>query len=247
MTFTPTERDGVPWADEIVRHDGVGVDDAVAALLQAIPDCFASTSDEDLVHGLIGAGATLVRHAHVMRSRRPFAPSPPEPEFRPFGPDALPPVPWDEALPSFLAAYPASHPDHLPGGSSLIADYLVPYTAGGRLGPLIAEASAIAMRDGHAYAGIIVVDRPGEGAWVCDLWRDPHADYAGAGGRLLGWSMNRLGDHDHLGLVVTVSNDTAIRAYEHVGFAIESTSWTLRLPASSRFRPNSGIQRGKLT
>jgi len=230
LTLTPTTRDGVPWADEVVRRHGVAVDDAVASLLHAIPGCFASTSDEDLAAGLIGAGATLVRHAYAMRRHRPFPPCPTQQEFRPFGPDGSPPVPWEGVLPSFLSAYPFDHPDHMPGGPSLIADYLIPYTAGARLGPLIAPASAIAVRDGVAYAGILVVDRPGEGAWVCDLWRDPSPEYAGAGGRLLAWSMDRLEDHDSLGLVVTVSNGSAMRAYARAGFAIESTAWTMRLP-----------------
>ncbi|MBM3686466.1 MAG: GNAT family N-acetyltransferase [Actinobacteria bacterium] len=190
---------------------------------------------------LIATGATLQRHAHQMRLALPVD-APDESEFWPFAPDATPPVPWERVMPSFEAAYPPEHPDHLPGGPAepalaglpggpaLIDSYLVPYTAGAKLGPLICHASALAVRDGHVYGGILVVDRPDEGAWVCDIWRDPGTAYAGTGSTLLRWSASRLAGHDSLGLVVTVGNDAALRAYERTGFTIESTAWTIRLP-----------------
>ena len=173
------------------------------------------------------AGAVLVRQPHQMRLVLPVV-AQDEPEFAPFGPDGHPPIPWADALPAFLAAYPPEHPDHLASGQALISDYLEPYTSGGRLGPLIARASAIAVRHGRSYGGILVVDRPGEGAWVCDIWRDPDPAYAGAGSALLRWAASRLDGFDSLGLVVTVGNDRALRAYERVGFTIESTAWTMR-------------------
>jgi ribosomal protein S18 acetylase RimI-like enzyme len=86
------------------------------------------------------------------------------------------------------------------------------------------------VREGYAYAGILVVDRPGEGPWVSDLWRDPDPAYAGAGSALLRWAAARLDGFGSLGLVVTVGNDRALRAYERVGFTIESTTRTVRLP-----------------
>lgn len=205
------------------------VDDAVDTLLASLPGCFASTTDPALADALLAAGATAVRHAHLMRMTLPAPPAPDEPEFAAFE-DGEPPVPWEQVLPAFLAAYPPDHPDHLTGGAALIADYLIPYTAGARLGPLISHASAIAVRDGIAYAGILVVDRPGEGPWVCDLWRDPDPAYAGAGAALLRWSASRLDGRASLGLVVTVGNDRAIRVYSTVGFTITSTAWTVQLP-----------------
>jgi ribosomal protein S18 acetylase RimI-like enzyme len=229
LAFTATTRDDKPWADEIVRLPGVSVAEAVAALQEALPGGFASTSDTALADALLSAGAQSVRHAHQMRLALPLADSD-DTEFLPFAPDATPPVPWVEVLPAFLAAYPPEHPDHLPGGASLITDYLVPYTSGGRLGSLVCHSSAIALREGYAYGGILVVDRPGEGAWVCDIWRDPNPEYAGTGAALLRWAAARLTGHASLGLVVTVGNDAALRAYERVGFAIESTAWTVRLP-----------------
>ena len=188
-----------------------------------------SVHDADEVGELIATGATLQRHAHLMRLALPVG-GYDDDEFVPFAPDASPPVPWTEVLPAFEAAYPPEHPDHLLGGPALIDSYLVPYTAGAQLGPLICEASAIAVRRGHAYGGILIVDRPDEGPWVCDIWRDPWHEYAGTGTALLRWAAARLGDFDSLGLVVTVGNDAALRAYERVGFAIESTAWTVRLP-----------------
>ena len=200
-----------------------------------------SVNDESEAIALVARGATLERHAHLMRLPLP-APTYDDPELRAFGDDASPPVPWVEVLPAFLAAYPPDHPDYLPGGSDLIDSHLIAYTAGAKLGPLICPASAIAVTarqaghsdtvapDRHAYGGILIVDRPGEGAWVCDIWRDPDRRYAGAGTRLLRWAASRLGDYDSLGLVVTVGNDAALRAYERVGFVVESTGWRLRLP-----------------
>lgn len=188
-----------------------------------------SVHDVARAQALIAAGGSLQRHAHQMRLALPVR-GWDEDEFLPFAPDASPPVPWRDALPSFEAAYPPDHPDHMPGGAALIDSYLVPYTAGAELGPLICHASAFAIRDGHVYGGIVVVDRPGEGPWVCDIWRDPVSAYAGTGAALLRWSAARLDGFASLGLVVTVGNDAALRAYERVGFVIESTAWTLRMP-----------------
>jgi len=177
-------------------------------------------------------GAVLERHAHQMRLPLPLAPTPADHagEFLPFTPDAEPPVPWADVLPAFLAAYPPGHPDHMEGGASLIEDYLVPYTRGARLGPLLCSASAIAVRAGRAYGGILVVDRPGEGPWVCDIWRDPDPRYAGTGTALMRWAAERLDGRHSLGLVVTVGNDAALRSYQRAGFAIETTAWRLRMP-----------------
>lgn len=177
----------------------------------------------------IASGAILERHAHQMRLKLP-APSYDEPEFRPFADDATPPVPWTHVLPAFLAAYPPEHPDYLPGGAALIDTHLVHYTQGAALGPLICRASAIAVRDDYAYGGVLIVDRPGEGPWVCEVWRDPDPVFAGSGTALLRWSAARLAGYPSLGLVVTVGNDQALRAYERVGFTIETTAWRLRLP-----------------
>jgi hypothetical protein len=229
LRFTATLRGEVPWADNIEREPGVTVSDAVHQLARSIPGCFASTADIDLAHALIAVGSEVVRHAHQMRLPLPTLDYH-RADFIPFNADATPPVPWPEALPGFVAAYPPSHPDHLPDEPGLIESYLVPYTSGGLLGPLICPASAIAVRDGYAYGGILVVDRPDEGPWVCDIWRDPDPAYAGMGAELLRWSAARLSGHTSLGLVVTARNERALRTYERVGFALQSTAWTVRLP-----------------
>lgn len=179
---------------------------------------------------LIAAGAILERHAHQMVLALPHRHLAVDlaHEFLPFAAGGTPPVPWTAVLPAFLKAYPPDHPDHLPGDENLIDTYLVPYTAGARLGAPVCHASAIAVRDGYAYAGILVVDRPGEGPWVCDIWRDPAAEYAGTGTALLHWAAGRLTGFDSLGLVVTVANIRARIAYERAGFVITSTAWRFR-------------------
>ena len=189
-----------------------------------------SVESADEAAALIARGAVVERHAHVMRLRLPLAEGHEQPEFHAFTPAADPPVPWTDVLPAFLAAYPPGHPDYLPGGGDLIESHLVHYTKGAALGPLICSASAIAVREGHAYAGVLIVDRPGEGPWVCDIWRDPDPRYAGTGTALLLWSASQLVGRDSLGLVVTVGNDVALRAYERAGFTVETTAWRLRLP-----------------
>ena len=55
-------------------------------------------------------------------------------------------------------------------------------------------------------------------------------DQAAESAALLRWAAARLHGFASLGLVVTVGNDAALRAYERVGFTIESTARTLRLP-----------------
>ena len=196
-----------------------------------------SVHSREEAEALIREGAVLERHAHQMRLPLPLAPTPGLPddagEFLPFDADANPPVPWGDVLPAFLAAYPPEHPDHLPGGEALVDSYLVPYTKGAKLGPLICDASAIAVavRDGYPYGGVMIVDRPGEGPWVCDIWRDPDPRYSGTGTALLRRAASRLIGHDSLGLVVTVGNDAALRSYERAGFVRETTAWRLRLPA----------------
>jgi len=196
-----------------------------------------SVHRRDQAEALIATGAVLERHAHQMRLRLPVPAPPTAPdiaaEFRPFTPDAEPPVPWADVLPAFLTAYPPGHPDHLEGGETLVDQYLVPYTRGARLGPLLCSASAIAVRAGRAYGGILVVDRPGEGPWVCDVWRDPDPRYAGTGTALVRWAAQRLEGWDSLGLVVTVGNEAALRSYQRAGFAIETTAWRLRLPGGT--------------
>ena len=91
---------------------------------------------------LLAAGGTLQRHAHQMRLALPVA-AYVDNEFVAFAPDATPPVPWDAVMPSFEAAYPPGHPDHMPGGAALIDSYLVPYTAGAQLGPLMITADRL--------------------------------------------------------------------------------------------------------
>lgn len=149
---------------------------------------------------------------------------------RSFRSGGLPPVPWLDVLPSWWAAYPADHPDRQPGDDAPIDSYFRYFCEEGGLGPLLCDASALVVQDGRVVGGILVSDRPGEGPWVIDVWRDPDPRYAGLGPALLLWSAHRLTGQPVLRLAVTVSNARAIRAYEKARFTIETTAWTLDLP-----------------
>jgi len=241
VTGVLTEREGVPCADVLELQPGVTPAVATGELLAQLPGWYAATTDEELASTLLAAGAAPVRHARWMR--RDVTPGAAAPSastssdvagLEAFAPDATPPRPWAAALPDFLAAYPPEHPDYIPGGEDLIENYLIPFTAGARLGPLITEASCLAVDGERVPGGLIVVDRPGEGPWVSDIWRAGDSKFVGLGSAMLTWSMAQLaaGGYSDLGLAVTVSNIRAHRAYVRLGFETIATSWTLRLPAS---------------
>ncbi len=227
------ERDGTPCADLLVRRPGVGAVDAAREILNILPGWLAATADEQLADALLAEGASLVRHAHVMR--RALADDGLVPSgwtILPFTDEAEPPRPWADVLPNFLAAYPPDHPDHLSGGEALIEDYLIPYTRGGRLGPLISTASGLAVATETVVGGILVVDRPGEGPWISDIWRGPDPEFRGAGAALVAWSIGRLtrAGYPSLGLAVSDANPRAREVYGRAGFILEQTAWTVRLP-----------------
>ncbi len=227
------ERDGRPCADLLVRRPGIGAVDAARDIRTTLPGWLAATADPELAQALLAEGASLVRHAHVMR--RPLTTDVAVSStwtILPFTDEAEPPRPWTDVLPNFLAAYPPDHPDHLPGGVELIEDYLIPYTRGARLGPLICAASGLAVLDETVVGGILVVDRPGEGPWVSDIWRGPDPDYRGVGAALVAWSSAALAHagFTSLGLAVTESNARARAVYGRSGFIVEQTAWTMRLP-----------------
>lgn len=227
------DRDGTPCADLLARRPGVGSIDAAQEILTILPGWLAATADDELADALLAEGASLVRHAHVMR--RELAgdvPAPSDWTILPFTDEAEPPRPWADVLPNFLAAYPPDHPDHIPGGRALVENYLIPYTRGGRLGPLISSASGLAVTTETVVGGILVVDRPGEGPWITDIWRGPDPEFRGSGAALVGWSIARLtrGGYPSLGLAVTDANARAREVYRRAGFILEQTAWTLRLP-----------------
>jgi hypothetical protein len=213
--------------------------EAAEEVLTHLRGWLAATADPVLAAALLDAGCTLVRHAHVMRRHlaESDADELPDPSWNilAFTASAQPPRPWTEVLPSLLGAYPPSHPDHLPGGESLIDDYLIPYTSGGRLGPLIHQASGLAVAGDEVVGGILVVDRPGEGPWISDIWRSPTPDRPGVGAALLMWSVKHLArsGQQTLGLAVTDSNSRARTVYSRAGFIVETTAWTVSVPTLS--------------
>jgi GNAT superfamily N-acetyltransferase len=189
---------------------------------------------------LADRGGTLRRSFHIMR--RQLAADPP-------------PVPWSAAdlaagrravrpdrdprdvFPAWRAAYPDGHPDTHPGtDEEALTERLVPLLAG-REGPILecsrlvvepVEPGAAAER---VVAGAIVIDIPGTGPWLADVFRQPGAAYAGLGTALLRrvlWTAAGSG-LAAVGLSVTEANP-ARRVYERLGFEIRNSYVTALVP-----------------
>lgn len=233
-TYLLADREGVPWADDLQPLHPATTAQIVQHALDSWRGWYVSSSDEALAQGLLAVGAASVRHAHVMRldawrdlndGERAMLRG-----VRPLGPDGRPPIPWEGVLASWWAAYPRDHPDWRPDDAQPIDAHFVRYTAGAALGPLLTPASAVVVDGERAVAGLIVVDRRQEGPWVVDVWRDPVVATPGTGSALLLRAAPLVADLGALRLAVTVANDRAVRAYKHIGFTVETTAWTLRLP-----------------
>lgn len=104
-TFSLHERQGRPWADSFTRAAGVSVSDATADIRREMQGWYLSSEDDELTTAL--TDATVIRHAHVMHLHLPFDRATPlPPAVSAFNADGSPPVPWEQVLDSWWAAYP---------------------------------------------------------------------------------------------------------------------------------------------
>ncbi|HKA68922.1 MAG TPA: GNAT family N-acetyltransferase [Actinomycetes bacterium] len=236
LSFVPITIGSERWVTEPRIPPGVRLDSVVPAVMRGLPGWIVD-GDEELVTALIGAGARRRRHASTMvydltATQVPdewaALPLPPGLSFAPVDPDP------ERLFATWLRAYPPGHPD-APGGNTR-ADFeanLAPLVTGRALGPLLPVSGCVvdSAAPGRAVAVCLVNDRPDEGPWISEVFRDPDPRYAGIGAALLRrtlWLASRAGVRS-IGLAVTVGNP-AQRVYEKVGFQVISTTLNCIIP-----------------
>jgi GNAT superfamily N-acetyltransferase len=235
----------LPWADGVWRAPGVGVDDAVRLMLDAMRGWLASTSDPQLSRALLATGATQRRHAFTMTTPLSSLPPARTPEGVRIEPLRAGQVDRHAlrlgAL--HLQAYPPGHPDAFDGDEAAAVSQIRSIARGEILGSMLPE-SRIALYDGQIAGACLLVDRPGTppygGPWVLDLFRDRAAPVRGIGAALLSTAMaaGREAGFPGLSLVVSAANAHARRLYLGLGFRDVEDSWTLALPRKDE-RPGS--------
>ncbi|MGH3473268.1 MAG: GNAT family N-acetyltransferase [Nocardioidaceae bacterium] len=241
LVFTKSESVGsqTPWVDGVWRPTGISPDEAVRTALDAFAGWLLSTSDPDLVAGLMAAGSIERRHAHAMS--HDLAVIPPRPldpgvELKPLTPDLIGEQ-ADRLADLYRLAYPGHHPDAFYGDRAAALDHLHQIAAGHVLGPLLPESRAALLR-ATMVGACFVVDRggapPDGGPWILDVFRDPQLRVPGIGSALLVAVLAAARGHDRPGISLAVSdaNNRARRLYTRLGFTDHGPSWTLRLPAA---------------
>jgi len=218
-------------------HDGRSPIDAANVLLAQWPGRQVNTDDAALAEQLLLSGAATVRHSFVMRCSPLHAdlidPNPTRLRLADL-PRTGDPELWARILPSWRAAFPPEHPDHLAVDDADAIAFFLPLIDGTELGPLHRASTLVVDQAGVPIAGIIINVRSHErwgGPWIADFWRDPSLRGHGIGSMLISRVKRLLAEdcYDALSLAVTDGND-ARRAYEHEGFVDVLESWSLRLP-----------------
>lgn len=236
LSFVPVSTGRQGWVTEPRIATGVRLDEAVQAVMHELPGWIVE-GDNHLVAALIAAGAQRRRHASVMAYDLAAAPVPDEWAAQPLsrGLSYAPVDPDPEPLfTTWIRAYPPGHPD-APSGNNR-ADFdadLAPLLTGAMLGPLMPVSGCVLDSDapGRAVAACLVNDRPDEGPWISEVFRDPDPRYAGTGAGLLRrtlWLASQAGLRS-MELAVTVGNP-AQHVYEKVGFRVASTSLNCVIP-----------------
>jgi hypothetical protein len=238
LAYVRSTRDGSPAADLVEVVAGVSDQDAAAAALSAFPG-WAFSGSVALGGLLSAAGATTIRHAHVMtRDLTDGGVDPGWVRAEPARPElsvAAPPSDARAYLDLLEVAYPAGHPDHVPRSEEdRLAHDIVPLLDG-TLGPLL-EGSGVVLerRRGAApsmVAVCLVTDMEHSGPWVVDVARRPGGEYAGLGGLLLRRALAVLAATGLPSLGLAVSDGNPARStYERLGFVEVLESLTVKLP-----------------
>jgi GNAT superfamily N-acetyltransferase len=232
--FQEAQRDGRRVAD--LFELSVPAADALATVLADLAGWRVSAV-EDFGRVLVDAGGRPRRHGHVLSRDLTRDPAPPE-WLDPPVPAGLRLTPVDrpalDLARACFAAYPRDHPDydHIPSPEH--PEIELEEIVSGRLMGRLLDCSGLAVHEGGAVVGAILVnltdgEPPTGGPWVSQLFRDP--DVPGIGGPLLRRAL-AVATRDGLpalGLAVTEGNP-ARRLYEAHGFAAVLSSLTVELP-----------------
>lgn len=246
LSFVPVTTGAQPWVTEPRISPGVQLDEVVPAVMRELPGWIVD-GDDELVTALISAGARRRRHASVMGYDLAAAPvpdqwaAPPLPaglNFTSVDPDP------ERLFATWIRAYPPGHPD-APNGNTR-ADFevdLAPLLSGAILGPLLPISGCVldSAVPGRAVAACLVNDRPDEGPWISEVFRDPEPRYAGTGTALLRrtlWLASKAGLRS-IGLAVTVGNP-AQRVYAKVGFRVTATAVNCIIPGPAAREARAG-------
>jgi len=245
------ERDGGPFAAELVPCPGVGPDAVARAAAERLAGILVSTGVPALQEALLAAGAQVRRREELMsaslvREKADPGAEPPHPPSR--APAGVAIHPFDGTVPpelgaASLAAYPPGHPDHQTSDAATALALLRTFVEGGT-GWASLDAARLAVReiDGQAVGAAIIAGFAGEpprgGPHLAQLFRLPGDDLRGLGAALLDAALaaaHRDGCAT-VGLAVNADNP-ARRLYLSRGFAPFAVSVTVRMPG----KPGSGL------
>ncbi|WP_354700351.1 hypothetical protein DSM112329_00620 [Paraconexibacter sp. AEG42_29] len=233
-TYVRGTRDGLPLADRLRPRDGAAPHVVAAAAVDTFPGWLVAVHPGPLGDALLAAGATLRRHAHVMRldlarvPPRPPAPAPPGVTVAALDPRELPAGLGEPNL----AAYPAGHPDARPGETAASALAELQRIADGLVtGPLHPATRMAIGADASPLGAVFVNDRPASGPWITDIFRRPGPATRGLGSLLLDHAVAAVRDVGgiQVGLAVTDGNP-AQTLYVDRGFVVLESALTLLLP-----------------
>ncbi len=237
FTLAESTRSGRRWADGAWRPDTASVEASSRTVLEAMAGFAFSTSDTELVDALTAAGATELRHAHVMShplNTLPELPVHPALDIRPLNADDV--AHHAQRLGEInVRAYPANHPDHEFDTVDAAVREMREIGLGRVLGPFL-NHSTVALVDEVVVGVCLLVDREGAppdgGPWIVEVFRDPDAPVKRVGSALISAALSncRVANLPGLSLAVSHRNANAYALYGALGFRDDTESWTLALP-----------------
>ncbi|MFJ2861992.1 GNAT family N-acetyltransferase [Kitasatospora sp. NPDC087314] len=244
VRYLPGERAGRPWADLLEVVDGSGGTDPVEFVRTEMAGWVVSGTAE-LGRALLDHGATVLRHAHVMRRDLVVDAPPADWAGAPLR-DGLRAVPCDrapeEVFAAWRAAFAPGHPDHFAGDDrQALAERLTPLLAGEVIGPVLPSSLLAVDADDRVVAGLILTHRDGV-PWVGDVFRHPELGYRGLGADLLRLTVADAAERGlaEVQLAVTEGNP-ARRLYASLGFELLTTALTVIVPEQEQAPARSNI------